>query len=102
MGELDAEFGPEFHNDALEKAGRYLLEQGRTLENPPTLAEKKIALRLAYTELAGKKPGTGVKPKPKPRVASDAGAGGGLQAGDLKRGNLREVTEDMKREGKLG
>jgi len=101
MGELDAEFGPEFHNDALEKAGRFLLEQGRTVENPPTLAEKKIALRLAYTELAGKKPGKGIKPKPKPRVASDAGAGGGLQAGGMKRGSLSEVMQDMRKEGKL-
>jgi len=102
MAELDGEFGAEFHNDALEVAGQYLLKQGRTLENPPTLAEKRIALRLAYTELkAGKKPAKGGKPKPKPAVSSDAGRGGGLEAGGLKRGSLRDVARDMQKEGKL-
>ena len=102
MGKLDGEFGAEFHNDALEVAGQYLLAQGRTLENPPTLAEKRIALRLAYTELkAGKKPAKGGKPKPRPAVPSDAGKGGGLGVGELKSGSLNDVARDMQKEGKL-
>ena len=56
MDKLDAEFDPMFHNDALEIAGQHLLSLGRSPENPPTLVEKKVALRLAYVELAAKKP----------------------------------------------
>ena len=105
MVALDSEYGPMLHNEAKNLAGELLLEQGRTKQNPPTIIEKKMALKLAYQQLAGKKaekdeikPG---RPVRRPKLPSDAGSGGGLGAGTLKRGTLEEVAGDMAREGKL-
>jgi hypothetical protein len=65
------------------------------------LTEKKYALRLAYKELSEKTGTKGGKPKAKPSLASDAGRGGGLEAGGLRRGSLRSVAREMVSEGKL-
>ncbi|HUX01723.1 MAG TPA: hypothetical protein VMY35_12170 [Phycisphaerae bacterium] len=97
---LDEEFGAKLHNDAMELAGQMLMAEGRSLDDQPTLAEKKIALRAAYLQLArgeGGKP----KPKPSPKVAADAGKGGGVVAPKGSRGRTEDVLADMRREGKV-
>jgi len=95
---LDHEYGPQYRNEAIAKAKERFLEEGFTDDHLPSAKHAVEVLEQMYKELAGSK-----KPEASNKGAADLATGGGRGGGPVpasaKKGRLRDVIQDMQREG---